>query len=63
MLLAGAYHGGIDLSGAGATGNSIKGNYIGTNSAGDAAVSNETGICLSSAQAIPLAAQRPQRET
>ena len=47
-VIGGAYHGGIDLSGAGATGNSIKGNYIGTNSAGDAAVPNETGISLGS---------------
>ena len=47
-VIGGAYHGGIDLSGAGATGNIIKGNYIGTNSAGDAAVPNETGISLGS---------------
>ena len=48
-VIGGAYHGGIELVGAGATGNNIKGNYIGTNSTGDAAVSNETGIGLSSA--------------
>jgi uncharacterized delta-60 repeat protein/CSLREA domain-containing protein len=38
---------GIQLNGAGASGNSISGNFIGTNAAGNAALANTRGILIS----------------
>lgn len=40
---------GIEISGAGATGNDIIGNYVGLNASGTAAVENNIGIAISSA--------------
>ncbi len=46
-VISGNSQNGIEIIGAGATGNLIQGNYIGTNASGTAAIPNGSGIYLS----------------
>ncbi len=50
-VISGNTEDGILISGAGATQNTIRGNFIGTNAAGTAAVGNATGVRISNAPA------------
>ncbi|MBE0606319.1 MAG: DUF2341 domain-containing protein [Deltaproteobacteria bacterium] len=46
-VIGGCMHGGVSISGAGATGNIVQGNYLGVNAAGNGGIGNETGVSLS----------------
>jgi uncharacterized repeat protein (TIGR01451 family) len=50
-LISGNYEGGILIEGAGATGNIVRGNYIGTNAAGTVALPNESGAGIEISEA------------
>jgi titin len=51
-VISGHYDTGVSIWGEAATGNVIQGNYIGTNTAGDAALGNGTGVAVFGAQTL-----------
>ena len=59
-LISGNSHSGILINGAGATGNLVQGNRIGTNAAGTAAFANERGINITGAPNNIIGGTAPQ---